>query len=78
MPEKLYPDNLVRYVYDETSVEENILLESIIFENEQLEESFFELLHLKRELDSIICSPSEKSVSKILEFSKSFNTESIL
>lgn len=78
MPENLYPDDLIRYVYNETTEEENILLESIIFENEYLEQSFFELLHIKRELENINCSPSNKSVEKILEFSSSFKTESIL
>lgn len=78
MPEKVYPDDLIRYVYDETTEEENILLESIIFENEELEQRFFELLQIKRELEKVDYTPSDKSIENILGYSKSFKTESIL
>ena len=78
MPEKVFPNDLIRYVYDETTEAENILLESVIFENEELEESFFELLHIKKELDKVDYKPSKKSIEDILEYSKSFKPEPIL
>ncbi len=73
MPEKVYPHELIRYIYNETSEEENRKIEALIFEDEAMERDFFELLYLKEQLDNAEEKPRESVVNNILHFSQAYS-----
>ncbi len=66
-------DDLIRYVYDETTIEENRLIEKALAIDNALLEQYQELQGLKEQLDGSMLAPSEKVVNAILEYSKDFN-----
>ncbi len=76
MLENLYPLPLIKYVYDELSPEENLLWEERIFEDEALEQQFFELLYIKRNLEEAERQPRESSIDRIFAFSRNFDATS--
>lgn len=66
-------DDLIRYVYDETTTEENRLIEKALAIDIALLEQYQELQKLKVQLDGSMLAPSEKTIISILEYSKDFN-----
>ncbi|GAA5042044.1 hypothetical protein GCM10011506_44210 [Marivirga lumbricoides] len=66
-------DDLIRYVYDETTTEENRLIEKALAIDLALLEQYQELQKLKTQLDGSMMAPSEKTINSILEYSKDFN-----
>ncbi len=66
-------DDLIRYVYEETTTEENRLIEKALAIDNALLEQYQELQGLKEQLDGSMLAPSEKTVNAILEYSKDFN-----
>lgn len=67
-------DDLVRYVYGETTVEENERIEADLIRYESLQKYYFEVLDLKNEISKLSFEPSVHTVNKILEYSKSLGT----
>lgn len=66
-------DDLIRYVYEETTAEENRLIEKALAIDNALLEQCQELQRIKEQLDGSMMSPSEKTINIILEYSKDFN-----
>ncbi|MBK6265967.1 hypothetical protein JKA74_13070 [Marivirga sp. S37H4] len=66
-------DDLIRYVYEETTTEENRLIEKSLAVDSALLEQCQELHRIKEQLDGSMMSPSEKTINTILEYSKGFN-----
>lgn len=66
-------DDLIRYVYKETTSEENRLIEKALAIDTALLEQCQELQRIKEQLDGSMMTPSEKSINSILEYSKAFN-----
>ena len=65
-------NEIVRYIYNETSSSENVLIEtSLIYDNELLD-FYLDCLELKDEMNQIVLSPKESSIQNILNFSKNF------
>jgi hypothetical protein len=65
-------NEIVRYIYNETSSSENVLIEtSLIYDNELLD-FYLDCLELKEEMNQIELSPKESSIQNILNFSKNF------
>lgn len=73
MLKKQYSNDLIRYVYGETTQEQNQLLESEIFRDEYLEEELFDLLDLTQALDELVTAPRQQVVRNVLAFSASYN-----
>ncbi len=65
-------NDVIRYVYNETSPSENLLIEESILHDSDLLSFYLNCIDLKEGLSKIKLSPSETSVSKILEFSKNY------
>ena len=68
-----YLQNLVvRYVYQETSSLENSKVELLLQSNEKLNQFFYEIVNLKKQMDDCQTSqkPSSHTVEKILNYSK--------
>ena len=65
-------NEIVRYIYNETSSSENVLIEtSLIYDNELLD-FYLDCLELKEDMDKISLSPKESTIQNIMNFSKSF------
>ncbi len=63
---------VVRYVYQETSSIENSRVEKLLQSNEKLNQFFYEIVNLKKQMDDCQTSqkPSNQIVDKILNYSK--------
>lgn len=65
-------NDLIRYIYGETTKEETELIEKEILCDNSCYDEFGELLDVKLSLGRIKEEPSQQVVSKILDYSKSF------
>ena len=69
-------NDLIRYIYQETTesekkeIEQELLLDNRLFEENK------NLAEVSMELDRIELSPSQKTINKILNFSKTINLHS--
>ena len=70
MTKNITQDNLIRYIYQETSAEEASLIEEALQCNWELKELYENLIDSKAELDKVKVSPSQKVIDKILRYSK--------
>lgn len=70
-------DDLIRYVYNETTTTENREIEEAIAGDAVLMEQLNELQKLKVQMDGSMKAPSEKTINKIIAYSKAFNLHSV-
>jgi hypothetical protein len=70
-------NDLIRYIYHETTEVEKKEIEQELLFNNKLFEKYKDLVEVSMELDTLELSPSEKAVNKILSFSKSLNLHSV-
>lgn len=70
MTKNITQDNLIRYIYHETSAEEAGLIEEALQSDWELKEVYEILVESKAELDKVKVSPSPKVIDKILRYSK--------
>lgn len=66
-------DDLIRFVYEETELDENQQIELALSEDMELLEQYHELLWLRKQMDGGMMAPSEKTINTILEYSKAVN-----
>lgn len=66
-------DDLIRYVYQETSKEESQDIEKALLFDAELEARYKELCGVKTRLNDIQEYPSRKATQSILNYSKSLN-----
>lgn len=69
-------DDVIRYVYNETSELENIELEKAMLCDAELQEIYKELMVTKQQLDQSTKEPSDRVIQNILNYSKSVNLHS--
>ena len=69
-------NDLIRYIYQETTEREKQEIEQELLLDNKLFEEYKNLAEVSMELDRVDLSPSEKSIKKILNFSKSINLHS--
>ncbi len=75
---KTFTENdLIRYVYGETSAVENIDIESALLCDSKVQEQFVQLIEITKQLDAVDYFPSENSVKNILNKAKELNLQSI-
>jgi len=67
------PNDIIRYVYNETSLDENYFIEQSLIEDDSLQRIYQDLISLQAKLDKAILNPSDAVIKKILIYSKSFN-----
>lgn len=65
-------DDLVRYIYQETTKEENIEIEQAMLFDEALADDYAELCGVVSSLNGIQKEPSQSTIDSILNYSKSF------
>jgi hypothetical protein len=63
---------VVRYIYQETSVMENSKVEILLQSSEKLNQFFYEIVNLKKQMDDCQTKqkPSSQTIEKILNYSK--------
>ncbi len=66
-------DDLVRYIYQETTAEESIEIETALIFDEDLSERYNELSKTVNLLEQVQVKPSESSIDRILSYSKSYD-----
>ena len=69
-------NDLIRYIYQETTESEKQEIEQELLLDNKLFEEYKNLAEVNMELDRIELSPSEKTINKILNFSKTINLHS--
>ena len=65
---KITPEDLVRYVYNETSEQKSAAIKAALQTDWNLRESYEKLLDSQKNLNTIQFSPRSESVNKILEY----------
>lgn len=70
-------NDLVRYIYKETTAEENAEIELAMLFDEKLTDEFAELESVVESLDLAQKSPSDRLVDTILSYSKSYHLHSV-
>lgn len=70
-------DDVIRYLYEEIPEKEKSQFENALTCNEELVDLFHELNAVKHSLDKAQIHPSESVVQNILDYSKSFNLQSL-
>ena len=66
-------DDLVKYIYGETSVEENEQIEYSLNFDEELKNDLSDFTFIKNEIKKIDLSPSQRMVENLIFFSKNYN-----
>jgi len=69
-------NDLIRYIYQETTESEKKEIEQELLLDNRLFEEYKNLAEVSMELDRIELSPSQKTINKILNFSKTINLHS--
>lgn len=68
----LTQNDVVRYLYNETSDEENNLIEEAMIYDRDLMDFYFDCINLKADMDTISMTPSDRAVNRILEYSRNY------
>ena len=69
-------NDVIRYVYHETSAKETKEIEKALLCDAKLEEIYKEVLSMKADLNKAKKVPSDKVINSILNYSKSLNLTS--
>jgi hypothetical protein len=69
-------NDLIRYIYQETTEREKQEIEQELLLDNKLFEEYKNLAEVSMELDRVELSPSEKTINEILNFSKTINLHS--
>jgi hypothetical protein len=65
-------DDIVRYVYQETTEEESVLIEQTLLTEADLQQFYEELVETKNDLDRLRVFPSDQTIQNILAYSRNF------
>lgn len=70
-------DDLVRFLYNELNTAEADELREMLVTDEELRERLNELQSTVVELDKLSFQPSQRTIDRILQFSKEYQQESV-
>lgn len=68
-------DDVVRYIYCETTENENDLIVEALSLDEDLMNFYIDSLELKSQMNKIVKTPTERTIGKILNYSQQFTTK---
>lgn len=66
---RITTEELIQYIYKETSSEQNIIIKNTIDSNPPLREEYLDLLNTIEEMNQLSYSPSQTVIDNILRFS---------
>ena len=71
---KIFTENdLVRFIYGETTKSETLAIQDAILCNPDMQDKYNELVELKFALDTQMVNPGNKVVDRILNYSRNFS-----
>ncbi len=62
--------DVIRYVYQETTETEDLLIQDGFVHDSEMLEFYLDMLDVKAGLDKSYCQPSERSIDNILAYSR--------
>lgn len=65
-------NDVVRYLYNETSIKENSLVEEALLFDKDLLNFYLDCADLKSGMDKIQLSPSDSAIERILSYSRNY------
>jgi hypothetical protein len=66
------PDDVLRYVYEETDEDENEQIENALVGDQELLAFYMDALETKQLMNKIVRTPSERCVQNILDYSRNY------
>lgn len=75
MTKTITPNDVIKYLYNETSEEENIDIEVQKICNAEVDECIDDLSFIKQEMENIEYNPKDSTLQSILAYSKRKNKE---
>ena len=69
-------DDVIRYIYKETSRSENVAMEEALLCNASLQEVYNKYTSIVSDLEKVVKKPSDRVINSILNYSKSLNLHS--
>lgn len=69
-------DDVLRYVYEETSAEENLVVEEGLMAESDLMTFFLEALEFRALMNRIERKPREASIDRVLDYSRNYSKNS--
>jgi hypothetical protein len=64
--------DVVRYVYEETTEQENMIIQDCLVHDGEMLEFYLDMLDIKAGLDRSYQQPSERSINNVLAYSKNY------
>jgi len=65
-------NEIIRYVYNETSPSENLLIEEWIAGDTENLDFYLDCLQLKEEMDQIVLVPKDVTLERIFDYSRNY------
>ncbi|NJO01132.1 MAG: hypothetical protein HC880_05005 [Bacteroidia bacterium] len=69
--------DLIRYLYNETSAEENQVIAVLIATDAEFQEKYQEFAEMKHKINLLAKNPSDRVIQKILDFSREYDLHSV-
>ena len=69
MKQEFTPEYLIKFIYKETSLAENVEINEALYESNRLLETYEDLMEAHRELPTVDFRPSARSIQRILSHS---------
>lgn len=67
------PNDIIRLLYEETSLEESKSIQSELLFNEEARDEYYDFDLIKKTIDKSYKNPNERVLANILNYSKSVN-----
>ena len=68
-------DDVVRYLYAETTENENYMIVEALALDDDLMNFYLDSLDIKNQMNKIVCSPSDRTIGKVLRYSQQSSTK---
>ncbi len=68
-------DDVVRYIYSETTESENDLIIEAMALDDDLMTFYIDSLEIKSQMNKIVCTPTEQTIGKVLNYSQQFSAQ---
>ncbi len=65
-------NEIIRYIYNETSTSENLMIEEWIATDSESLNFYLDCIQLKEEMNQIVLSPKEITLDRILNYSRNY------
>jgi hypothetical protein len=65
-------DDVVRYLYNETTAFENASIEEALLYDKEMLDFYLDLTDLKLGLDQVLISPPDRAIERILDYSRNY------